>query len=72
MGRLNGKVAVITGGGAGLGQITAILFAKEGAKVVVADCSVEGGEQTVKMIKGGGEEAIFVNTDVSKQKMLRT
>ena len=66
MGRLNGKVAIVTGGGAGLGQTTAVIFAKEGAKVVVADCSVEGGQQTVEMIREEGGEAAFVKTDVSK------
>jgi NAD(P)-dependent dehydrogenase (short-subunit alcohol dehydrogenase family) len=66
MGRLDGKVVIITGAGMGMGQAAAILFAKEGAKVVVADCLAEAGEETVKMIKEAGGEAIFVKADVSK------
>ena len=64
--RLANKVAVITGAGSGMGRASAILFAKEGAKVVVADINDSGGEETVSMIKSGGGEAIFVHTDVSR------
>ncbi len=66
MAKLSGKVALITGSGSGIGRATAILFAKEGAKVAVVDYVVEGGEKTVEMIKKGGGEAIFVKADVSK------
>ena len=59
-----------------MGRATAVLFAKEGAKVTVADCVVGGGEETVRMIKETGGEAIFVKTDVSKssevERMVRT
>ena len=76
MGRLEGKVALITGAGSGFGRATAILFVKEGAKVVVADYVAEGGEETVRMIKEAGGEAIFVNADVSKtedvKRMIKT
>ena len=65
--RLEDKVAIITGAGSGIGRATAILFSKEGAKVVVADLSEEGGKETVKEIKNQGGEAIFVKTDVSKK-----
>ncbi len=65
MARLEKKVAIITGGGSGIGRASAILFAKEGAKTVVADCNVEAGKDTVGMIKKKDEEAIFIKTDVS-------
>lgn len=64
--RLEGKVAIVTGAGSGIGAASAKLFAKEGAKVVVADWIEEGGNQTVSEIKTAGGEAIFVKTDVSK------
>jgi NAD(P)-dependent dehydrogenase (short-subunit alcohol dehydrogenase family) len=66
MSRLDGKVAFITGAGSGIGQATATLFAREGAKVVVSDISAEGGEKTVEMIKADGNEAMFVKTDVTQ------
>ena len=66
MGRLDAKVALITGAGSGIGRATAIVFAKEGAKVMVADVVPAGGQETVKMIKDAGREASFVETDVTK------
>ena len=66
MGRLDDKVAIITGASSGMGRATAVLFVKEGAKVVVADIVVEAGEETVGIVKQAGGEAIFVMTDVSK------
>ena len=62
---LEDKVAVVTGGGSGIGEAIARIFAREGAKVVVADISPRDGEQTAKMIKEEGGDAIFVQTDVS-------
>jgi NAD(P)-dependent dehydrogenase (short-subunit alcohol dehydrogenase family) len=62
-GRLNGKVAVITGGGAGIGRESALLFAREGAKgIVIADWNEKAGNDVVNEI---GDRAIFVKTDVS-------
>lgn len=66
MDRLKEKVAVITGAGSGIGQYTAVLFAQEGAKVVVADVNEEGGRETVRQVEAAGGEALFVKTDVSK------
>ena len=64
--RLANEVAIITGAASGIGRASAMLFAKEGAKVVAADINDIGGEETVSMIKANGGEAIFVHTDVSK------
>jgi NAD(P)-dependent dehydrogenase (short-subunit alcohol dehydrogenase family) len=63
---LKGKVALVTGGGSGIGRATALTFAREGARVALADYVPEGGERTVKEITAAGGEAIFINADVSK------
>ena len=65
-GRVEGKVALVTGGASGIGRATALTFAREGAKLVVADMNEEGGHQTVHMITENGGEAIFVQDDVSQ------
>jgi NAD(P)-dependent dehydrogenase (short-subunit alcohol dehydrogenase family) len=65
MGRLDGKVALITGAGTGIGRATAKLFAQEGAKVVVAELNAEAGEQTAQLIVQAGGQAIAVRTDVT-------
>jgi NAD(P)-dependent dehydrogenase (short-subunit alcohol dehydrogenase family) len=63
---LKGKIALVTGGSSGIGRAAAQLFSREGAKVVIADINVEGGEETVKDISSAGGEACFVRTDISK------
>jgi NAD(P)-dependent dehydrogenase (short-subunit alcohol dehydrogenase family) len=62
---MEGKVAIVTGGSAGIGRATALAFAARGARVVVADVEEEGGRETVKMVERDGGEAVFVATDVS-------
>ena len=62
--RLKDKVSLITGAASGIGCATAILFAKEGAKVVVADYEEQGGNQTVNLIRQVGGEALFVQKKV--------
>jgi len=64
--RLAAKVALITGAGSGIGRESALLFAKEGAKVVVVDLNSIAGPETVNLIKTAGGEAAFVRADVSK------
>jgi len=65
-GQLTGKVALVTGGASGIGRATALAFARDGARLVIADMNAEGGQQTVHMITENGGEAIFVQTDVTQ------
>jgi NAD(P)-dependent dehydrogenase (short-subunit alcohol dehydrogenase family) len=69
--RLEGKVAIITGGGSGIGRAAAELFAREGAKVVVADYNAEAGQNALQAIKDSGGEAVFVQVDVSDSDQVR-
>jgi len=65
------KVALITGASSGIGRATAIAFAREGAKVVVASRRQKEGEETAKLITDMGGEAVFVQTDVSKVEQVK-
>jgi NAD(P)-dependent dehydrogenase (short-subunit alcohol dehydrogenase family) len=64
MKEFDGKVALVTGGGSGIGRATAIAFAREGAKVVIGNRNVQRGEETVSMIRDAGGTASFRRTDV--------
>ena len=64
--QLKNRVAVVTGGSSGIGRASALAFNERGARVVVADVDVKGGEETIRMIKETGGEGLFVGTDVSK------
>ncbi|NEU30996.1 glucose 1-dehydrogenase [bacterium LRH843] len=65
--RLKDKVTIITGAGSGIGRETALLFAKEGAKVIVADVNETGGNETVQEIEANNGEALFVHLDVTSE-----
>jgi NAD(P)-dependent dehydrogenase (short-subunit alcohol dehydrogenase family) len=67
MGRLDGKVAVITGAASGIGRASAIRFASEGAAVVVTDLNAQGGEETVTECKRSGGRAVFHRVDVTSE-----
>jgi len=64
--RLKNKVALITGASSGIGRATAILFAQEGAQVVLVDVNDEGGRETLAMIEAANNEAVYIHADVSK------
>ena len=65
-GILDGKVALITGAGSGIGRATSKIFAREGAKLILADVVEEGGQETLRMLNEAGADAIFVKTDISR------
>lgn len=69
--RLSGKVAIVTGAGSGIGRASAVLFAREGAKVLCADINEAGGQATVDAITASGGEAAFQRVDVAESNDLR-
>ena len=70
--RMEGKVALVTGAGSGIGRASAIAFARDGAKVIVSDVDVEGGEETTRLIKSDAGQAAFLKCDVSKAHEVET
>ena len=72
MGKLNGKVAVVTGAASGLGRASAMRFAGEGAAVVVADLNSQGGELIVSEIAAAGGRAVYQRTDVTSESDIRS
>ena len=71
MGRLDGKVVLITGGASGMGMVASRLFADEGAKVVLTDVADDAGEQVAEGIRSSGGEATYVHADVSNEDHVR-
>ena len=67
MGKLEGKVAVVTGGASGIGKASALLFAQEGAKIVIADLNEEKGQEVMEELTNSGTEALFVKTNVTSE-----
>ena len=67
MAQMKDRVAIVTGGGSGMGRSTSLLFAQEGAAVAVADINETGGRETVAMIEQTGGRALFVPTDTSEE-----
>lgn len=64
MGSFDGKVALVTGAARGLGRVTALAFAREGARVIVADIDELGGEETLRLLRAAGGDGRFVRADV--------
>lgn len=71
-GQLDGKVALVTGGSVGIGRATALAMAREGARLVIANRSIRGGEETVRQIVAMGGSATFVQTDVTQDAQIET
>jgi NAD(P)-dependent dehydrogenase (short-subunit alcohol dehydrogenase family) len=71
MGKLSGRVALITGSGSGIGRATALLFAREGARVAVVDRLPAGGKETVRIVEDAGGEAVFIQADVCREAEVR-
>ncbi len=70
-GKLSGKIALVTGAGSGIGRESALLFAREGARIIVADNNEATGQETASFIQSGGGGAIFLKADVSDGAQVR-
>ena len=68
---LNNKIGLVTGGGMGIGRAICLAYAREGAKVVVADFNPESGAETVQLIRESGGDALFVQADVSDEAQVK-
>lgn len=71
-GRLDGKVAIVTGSTSGIGEATAILFAKEGAKVIIVGRRAERGQQVARKIQDDGGEAVYIQTDLTDDDQIKS
>src|SRR4051794_26141846 len=71
MPQFTGKVALVTGGGSGIGRVTAVAFAREGARVVVASRRGDEGQETIRLIRLAGGDGLFVKTDVTREADVR-
>ncbi|MDR7520279.1 MAG: glucose 1-dehydrogenase [Armatimonadota bacterium] len=67
MGRLDGKVVLITGAGSGMGRMASVMFAREGARIVVSEVAEAAGQETVAQVHAAGGRAVFVRTDVARE-----
>ena len=71
MNRLEGRVAFITGAGTGIGREAALLFAREGARVAIADVNADLGRESEVMVREEGGKALYVETDVTQEESVR-